>query len=275
MPATSTTITRPTPRARADWSRCEHGGECFDRLHVRVVDPRSFCFVSYGRIVVQALSPGVSFRHGERAGALAMGRVLVVDALDAQLRVIASEGASFQVVLERGAPGQLGRQREVGDASPRAADEESPHEAGPAFDLDARPDELFLAAVARVAPLPSPSRLPAPVLRARNHITENIAADFGLDALSAIAAVGRCHLCRVFQRKLGLPPQRFRTHLRVAYARELLGAGLDCTKVAYSVGFYDQSHLIRCFKEVTGTTPGAYARASASPSTAWVRPSAA
>jgi transcriptional regulator GlxA family with amidase domain len=49
--------------------------------------------------------------------------------------------------------------------------------------------------------------------------------------------------------------------MRIVRARELLAQGLDCTEVAHAAGFADQSHLNRCFKETTGTTPGAYARA--------------
>ncbi|AKU97952.1 Transcriptional regulator, AraC family [Labilithrix luteola] len=77
--------------------------------------------------------------------------------------------------------------------------------------------------------------------------------------LSEAAGVERTYLCRLFQRMMGLLPYRFRTHLQVARARKLLPAGADCTEVTYALGFCDQSHLTRCFKELTGTTPGAYA----------------
>jgi transcriptional regulator GlxA family with amidase domain len=98
------------------------------------------------------------------------------------------------------------------------------------------------------------------VERARNYIAANVATNFSLETLGAATCANRYDLCRRFQRQVGMPPHRFRAHLRVARARELLATGLECTKVAHEAGFCDQSHLNRAFKEHTGTTPGAYAR---------------
>jgi AraC-like DNA-binding protein len=47
--------------------------------------------------------------------------------------------------------------------------------------------------------------------------------------------------------------------VRVHRARRLLAQGISPSEAAYRTGFYDQSHLTRCFRETLGATPGRYA----------------
>jgi AraC-like DNA-binding protein len=143
-------------------------------------------------------------------------------------------------------------------------------DAEPITDIDADPADVFLAATEVTAALAAPACLPAPVARARSYIHANLASSFSLELLSAVAGAKPAYLCRVFQQQIGLPPHRFRAHLRVAQARKLMARGRDCSTVAHDVGFCDQSHLTRCFKELTGTTPGAYARACFGSATGWL-----
>src|SRR5262249_60739297 len=102
-------------------------------------------------------------------------------------------------------------------------------------------------------------RLPRPLATARTYIEEHLDEDFDLVTLSNMIGFERCRLCRLFQKAVGLPPRRFRSHLRVARARKLLAAGVEGIEGAHAVGFCDQSHPNRWFKELTGTTPGAHA----------------
>jgi AraC-like DNA-binding protein len=44
--------------------------------------------------------------------------------------------------------------------------------------------------------------------------------------------------------------------MRLKQAKELLLAGRSIVSVAYEVGFTDQSHLTRRFKQIYGVTPG-------------------
>jgi AraC-like DNA-binding protein len=247
----------------ADWARFEQvvGATSerliIDRLHVQAGAhaPRSWSFVSYAPIVIHARSPGVSIRHPARSSVMTVGGVVVLSAFDAQLEITAAEGASFQVLEEIGAC----RRARVSQVKARLTE--------PTFDVHAHPAEVFVGATEMVAPLAS-VRLSRAVERTRSYIEANVASNFSLETLGAAASANRYDLCRLFQRQVGLPPHRFRAHLRVARARELLASGLGCTKVAHAAGFCDQSHLNRAFKELTGTTPGAYARVSVAG--AWV-----
>lgn len=46
--------------------------------------------------------------------------------------------------------------------------------------------------------------------------------------------------------------------LKVERALQLLKSGCTLTETAYSCGFFDQSHFIRIFKELTGYLPAQY-----------------
>jgi AraC-like DNA-binding protein len=92
-------------------------------------------------------------------------------------------------------------------------------------------------------------------------IADHLEEDFGFETLSRETGVDRFQLCRGFRHAFGLPPFRFRRHLRVARARQFLAAGYDCSYAAHAAGFCDQSHLSRSFKLLTATTPGSYLRA--------------
>jgi AraC-like DNA-binding protein len=96
--------------------------------------------------------------------------------------------------------------------------------------------------------------------RAQAYLREHFADPISLDALVRVSRLSRFYLLRVFRREYGVTPHEYQRHLRLARACRLLAAGSPPTRVAYEVGFSDQSHLTRLLKELTGLTPGAYAR---------------
>jgi AraC-like DNA-binding protein len=61
----------------------------------------------------------------------------------------------------------------------------------------------------------------------------------------------------------GLSPYAYVVGRRIDAARSLLLEGARPAEVATAVGFYDQAHFTRHFKEHTATTPASYARSHA------------
>jgi len=238
----------PEPQARhtqARWSRVDSAP--LDLLEVRTAHARRWAFAWRGRTVLVPLTDGIAGPHGP----IALGSVLVGDVGAAPLEICAPARAAFRVLFEDPEPARAMLRWRV--EQPRVCAAEAP---GPAA--------LFRAALAAAAEVASVSSRISPALaRARRYIEEHLEAQFDLDTLSATVGVDRCHLCRSFGRAFGLSPYRYRAQLRLARARELILAGLTCGEASYAVGFCDQSHLSRLFRESTGTTPGAYARAVA------------
>jgi AraC-like DNA-binding protein len=81
-----------------------------------------------------------------------------------------------------------------------------------------------------------------------------------LEDASKASGVGLFHLIRLFQKHLGLTPYAYLTQVRIAKSRQLLRLGEPVAQVALDVGFADQAHFTKRFKQFTGTTPALYAR---------------
>lgn len=76
-----------------------------------------------------------------------------------------------------------------------------------------------------------------------------------LDELAKELGLSKYYLIRQFESVYGLSPNRYAINLRIEEAKRLLHLGMKNTEVAYTTGFYDQSHFIRHFKMIVGVTP--------------------
>ncbi|WP_262282539.1 AraC family transcriptional regulator [Micromonospora sp. MA102] len=89
----------------------------------------------------------------------------------------------------------------------------------------------------------------------------------GVGALADEVGWSRRHLAVRFRREFGLPPKTVARLLRFQRAYAMVGAtpvgggvpGPGWAELAVRFGYYDQSHLIREFREFAGATPAALA----------------
>nr|WP_297912626.1 helix-turn-helix transcriptional regulator [uncultured Allomuricauda sp.] len=81
-----------------------------------------------------------------------------------------------------------------------------------------------------------------------------------IDGLSKNLNVHRRKLERRFDTAIGMSPKRLSKIMRLQAAlKKLLNAEFDSlTGLAYDIGYYDQAHFIKEFKEFTGFTPGEF-----------------
>ncbi|HEY5955305.1 MAG TPA: helix-turn-helix domain-containing protein, partial [Polyangiaceae bacterium] len=81
-----------------------------------------------------------------------------------------------------------------------------------------------------------------------------------IDALMEMLDIGARQLERQFREQVGLTPIRMCQIARIQHAIELARAEAkpNWPCIAFECGFYDQAHLIRHFKSVTGLSPNAY-----------------
>jgi len=101
---------------------------------------------------------------------------------------------------------------------------------------------------------------PKAVDRAVEFLHARACDHISLEDASRASGVGLFHLIRLFQKHLGLTPYSYLTQVRIAKSRQLLRLGEPVAQVALDVGFADQAHFTKRFKQFTGTTPALYAR---------------
>jgi AraC-like DNA-binding protein len=81
-----------------------------------------------------------------------------------------------------------------------------------------------------------------------------------LDEMAAQACMSRYHFVRSFKRAVGLTPHAWQLDQRIQRARPLLNQGMGLAEAALHLGFADQSHFQRAFKQRVAATPGDYLR---------------
>lgn len=96
--------------------------------------------------------------------------------------------------------------------------------------------------------------------RVMAHFCGHLASPSSLSALAAEEGLSTYALIRAYKRRFAITPMRHLASLRVECACRLLREGVEPAAVAAEVGFADQAHLTRAFKQRLGTTPGAYQR---------------
>ena len=102
---------------------------------------------------------------------------------------------------------------------------------------------------------------PAEVLRrVQATLAERCSETLHLEELAECAGMSRYHLLRAFRAAYGMTPHAWQIDLRIQRARRLLEQGMSLAETALSLGFSDQSHFQRAFKQRVAATPGEYLR---------------
>lgn len=96
------------------------------------------------------------------------------------------------------------------------------------------------------------------VAQARDYIEGIYNSNFSLSNLARHCNISPYHLLRVFKDAIGVPPHVYLKQVRIRRAKKLLEQGMSLSLIAQEVGFADQSHFSRQFKQITGLTPGKY-----------------
>jgi AraC family transcriptional regulator len=100
--------------------------------------------------------------------------------------------------------------------------------------------------------------------KVRNHIEDGLEGFLPVEDLAKLVSLSPSHFCRVFKESFGESPHGYITRLRVERARTLmLTTSESLSQIALACGLADQAHLCRCFRRVTGTTPGFWRRSRA------------
>lgn len=79
-----------------------------------------------------------------------------------------------------------------------------------------------------------------------------------LDMLAERAGLNKFYALRAFKRVTGVTPHEYQRRVRIGHAYGMLRAGHSVAQVAHTLGFCDQSHFTRTFRQIVLTTPRQY-----------------
>lgn len=72
--------------------------------------------------------------------------------------------------------------------------------------------------------------------------------------------LSKYHFIRAFKKTIGMTPHRFQTQNRVRSAQGRLMSGKNIAEISAEMGFYDQSHFDKSFRQIVGISPTEYMR---------------
>lgn len=94
------------------------------------------------------------------------------------------------------------------------------------------------------------------IKEALNYIEQNFQNDISVEQLSAFCGLNRTYFGRIFKETVGKSPQQFILSYRMAKAAELLKlTSLSVNDIGNAVGYPNQLHFSRAFKNVYGISP--------------------
>ena len=104
----------------------------------------------------------------------------------------------------------------------------------------------------------TPESHPA-VERALGFMRSHVGEAYGLDELVEELGLDKSYFIRLFKKNIGVPPMKYAMSLKMSAASDLLRTSTDpLAAVAARVGFADEYHFAKRFKQWSGTPPGAF-----------------
>ncbi len=99
------------------------------------------------------------------------------------------------------------------------------------------------------------------VVRVRAYIDSNLHRTIHIRDLSAVARLSPAHFSRMFKLAVGEAPHAYVVRRRLERACHLMMTSAEpLSEIALSVGFSDQAHLCRLFRQAFGQSPASWRR---------------
>lgn len=105
----------------------------------------------------------------------------------------------------------------------------------------------------------APMRYHQELFRAMKYIEDNYTRDVPMEELAGFTYLSESRLYHLFQSQLRTTPTKYRNHLRIEKAAELLSSSdIPMEELAAASGFESMGYFRQVFKEYTGLTPYEY-----------------
>lgn len=96
------------------------------------------------------------------------------------------------------------------------------------------------------------------------YMRDNIGKAISLEELAEVAGLSVSHYCAVFKKRTSQTPMQLFTSMKIQRACQWLQNRNQTIKsVAYDLGFFDQYHFSRVFKEIMGVSPRVFRKGKA------------
>jgi AraC-like DNA-binding protein len=121
-----------------------------------------------------------------------------------------------------------------------------------------RPRGEMLGSLQSVSPQPRArgGLSPSTIRRVQQYIETHLSENVDLPVLAGVAGLSIYHFAREFKQSTGTTPHYYVISKRIEHARDMLArTNYSLTEIALAVGFADQSHLSRHFRQIVGSTP--------------------
>jgi AraC family transcriptional regulator len=120
----------------------------------------------------------------------------------------------------------------------------------------------LLAQLVREPRLPREKVAPRWLVRAKDYLHAEYRHTPKIESIAEAVHVNPQHLARTFKRHYGMHIGEYVRVLRIEEGRRLLAGTDQCIgEIALHLGFADQGHFCRSFKQETGVTPSRFRRA--------------
>jgi AraC family transcriptional regulator len=93
----------------------------------------------------------------------------------------------------------------------------------------------------------------------RTHIVDRLQGPIRVGEMAKLVSLSPSYFSRAFKATFGERPHDYVMRTRIERVRTLMvTTSLSLSQIALACGLVDQAHLCRCFRQATGTTPGAW-----------------
>lgn len=102
----------------------------------------------------------------------------------------------------------------------------------------------------------------AAVQKVKEYLEEQYSSHISVDDLAELSGLNRAYLMRVFHKQVGISIYSYLLQQRIEAAKTIMLNSQSSVETALQLGFADQSHFIRSFKKLTGSTPYKFVKKS-------------